>query len=102
MSEIKVTTHSIHFDADDKLLQFIEEKIVKLTNFSDSIIEAEVFLRLEKDSNTENKKVEIKLGIPGNDLFAKKNSRTFEVAVDSTVEALRRQLKKRKEKIWGY
>ena len=102
MSAIKITTHSIHFNADDKLLLLIEEKIGKLTNLSDNIIEAEVFLRLEKDSNRENKGVEIKLGIPGNDLFAKKNSKTFEVAVDGTVEALRRQLKKRKEKVWGY
>ncbi len=102
MSDIKVITHSIHFDADEKLLQVIEEKINKLTTITDNIIEAEVYLRLEKDSNTENKMVEIKLGIPGNDLFAKKNSRSFEVAVDSTVEALRRQLKKRKEKVMGY
>jgi len=102
MSTVKVTTRSIHFNADEKLLKFIEEKIDKLTNLSDNIIEAEVYLRLEKDSNTENKMVEIKLGIPGNDLFAKKNSRSFEVAVDGTVEALRRQLKKRKEKVLGY
>jgi putative sigma-54 modulation protein len=102
MSTVKVTTRSIHFNADEKLINFIEEKIDKLTNLSDNIIEAEVYLRLEKDSNTENKMVEIKLGIPGNDLFAKKNSRSFEEAVDSTVEALRRQLKKRKEKVLGH
>ena len=102
MSTLKTTIRSIHFTADEKLIKFIEEKIEKLTNLSDNIIEAEVYLRLEKDSNTENKMVEIKLAIPGNDLFAKKNSRSFEVAVDSTVEALRRQLKKRKEKVLGY
>jgi putative sigma-54 modulation protein len=102
MSTVKITTRSIHFNADEKLIKFIEEKIDKLTNLSDNIIEAEVYLRLEKDSNTENKMVEIKLGIPGNDLFAKKNSRSFEEAVDSAVEALRRQLKKRKEKVMGY
>ena len=102
MSTLKATIRSIHFTADEKLIKFIEEKIDKLTNLSDNIIEAEVYLKLEKDSNTENKIVEIKLGIPGNDLFAKKNSRSFEEAVDSTVEALRRQLKKRKERVLGY
>ena len=102
MSTVKVTTRSIHFTADEKLIKFIEERIEKLSNLSDNIIEAEVYLRLEKDSNTENKMVEIKLAIPGNDLFAKKNAKTFEVAVDGTVEALRRQLKKRKEKVLGY
>ena len=102
MATPKVTISSIHFNADEKLIKYIEEKIAKLTSVYDNIIEAEVYLRLEKDSNTENKKAEIKLGIPGNDLFAKKNSRTFEVAVEGTVEALRRQLKKRKEKVLGY
>ncbi|MEQ8325264.1 MAG: HPF/RaiA family ribosome-associated protein [Vicingaceae bacterium] len=101
MSTIKIIFHSIHFDADAKLEAFIEERVQKLVKMSDQVIEAEIFLKLENDSNLENKVVEIKLVIPGNDLFAKKNSRTFEEATDSTIEALRRQLKKRKEKIWG-
>jgi len=100
MSEVKTTIHSIHFDADSKLENFILQRIEKLSNLSENIIESEVFLKL--DNNTvDNKVVEIKLGIPGNNLFAKKVGKTFEEACDSTVEALRRQLKKRKEKVWG-
>ena len=100
MSELKTTIHSIHFDADNKLEEFIIQRISKLSNLSENIIESEVFLKL--DNNTvENKVVEIKLVIPGNDLFAKKSGKTFEEACDSTIEALRRQLKKRKEKAWG-
>jgi len=89
---------SIHFDADKKLLAFIENRIGKLELFSDEILSAEVFLRLEKDTEKENKVVEIKLEIPGNDMFAKKNSKSFEEATDQTVEALRRQLGKTKKK----
>ena len=98
MTELKIIVHSIHFDADVKLEKFISERLEKLQHFSDRIHEAEVFLRFE--GGVENKMVEIRLKIPGNDLFAKKVSRTFEEATDLVVEALRRQLKKRKEKVW--
>ena len=100
MSEIKTIIHSIHFDADLKLEKFIELRIQKLGNLFDNVIESEVFLRLDKNA-VENKVVEIKLGVPGNDLFAKKSGKTFEEACDASVEALRRQLKKGKEKIRG-
>ena len=87
---MNVNVHSIHFDADVKLVDFIKEKIAKLTQFHDGILSGEVFLRLEHDGeNRENKVVEIKLAIPGNDLFAKRQGKTFEEATVSTVEALR-------------
>jgi len=89
--------HSIHFDADIKLLDFIQKKTDKLNTFYDRIIDGEVFMRLEKN-DVENKVVEIKLNIPGSQLFAKEQSKSFEAATDLAVEALRRQLKKFKEK----
>ena len=98
---MKVKIHSLHFDADKKLLAFIEEKVQKLTQFFDGIMEAEVILRLDKSSEADNKLVEIKLMIPGNDLFARKQSRLFEEAVDQCCEALRKQVSKHKEKVRG-
>ena len=90
--------HSIHFDADQKLVDFIQKKANKLDTFFDRIIDGEVFLRLDKDETNENKIVEIKMNIPGTQLFAKEKSKSFEAAADEAVEALRRQLKKYKEK----
>ena len=90
--------HSIKFDADTKLLDFIQKKADKLDTFYDRIIDGEVFLRLEKDDSRENKIVEIKLNLPGEQLFAKTKSKSFEAAADDAVEALRRQIKKFKEK----
>jgi putative sigma-54 modulation protein len=95
---MKLKIQSIHFDADKKLLDFIEEKVSKLDQFYDGIIGTDVILKLEKSSNVENKVAEIKIMIPGNDLFAKKKSKSFEEAVDTCVEALKAQVKKRKEK----
>ena len=97
---MKLQMQSIHFDADYKLLDFIQKKADKLDTFYDRIIDGEVFLRLDKNSVNENKIVEIKLNIPGNQLFAKEQHKSFEAATDVAVEALRRQLKKFKEKLY--
>ena len=96
---MNIKIHSIHFDADSRLLNFIDSKVKKLLQFYDDIIGAEVFLRLEKVQDMENKIVEIKVFIPGNDVFAKKQTKTFEESTDECVEALRKQLKKHKEKL---
>lgn len=94
---LKIT--SVHFDADQKLIEFIQNKVNKLGNVYDKIIDGEVILKVENSHDTENKVAEIKLLIPGNDIFAKKQCKSFEEATDTAVEALRRQLKKRKEKL---
>ncbi|MFO7922579.1 MAG: ribosome-associated translation inhibitor RaiA [Bacteroidales bacterium] len=95
--DIKI--HSVKFDADKKLINFIESKVNKLIQFNDDIIAAEVFLRLENSQDMENKITEIKLDIPGNNLFAKKQSKSFEEATDLAVDALRKQVKRKKEKL---
>ncbi|MBV6643876.1 MAG: ribosome-associated translation inhibitor RaiA [Cyclobacteriaceae bacterium] len=95
---MKLQMHSIHFDADRKLVDFIQKRANKLETFYDRIIDGEVFMRLENGDSRENKIIEIKLNIPGNQLFAKEKCKSFEAAADEAVEALRRQLKKFKEK----
>ena len=89
-----IQIHSIHFDADRGLLDFIKSKLNKLVTFNDAIISADVFLRIEKNDERENKLVDIKLHVPGKELFAKKHATSFEAAVDEVTEALRRQLVK--------
>ena len=93
---MKVKIQSVHFNADNKLEMFIEDKLSKLTNHYDQIIGSDVILRLEKSATRENKIAEIKLKIPGNDLFAKKQSKPFEEATDLAIDALKRQISKRK------
>ncbi|MCC6690724.1 MAG: ribosome-associated translation inhibitor RaiA [Bacteroidia bacterium] len=98
---MNIKIQSIHFDADSKLIEFVQEKVTKLGRFYDGIIGGEVFLKLDKSSNSENKVAEIRLQIPGNDLFVKKQCKTFEEAVDTSVLALSNQVKKYKEKVKG-
>ena len=89
-----IQIHAIHFDADRDLLTFIKSKLNKLITFNDSIISADVFLRIEKNNEMENKSVDIKVHVPGKELFAKRHSSSFEAAVDEVTEALRRQVVK--------
>ena len=91
---------SIHFAADRKLVQLIKEKLGKLTQFHDNILAVDVGLKLERDTNNrENKVVEMKMTVPGNELFAKRQGKFFEEAAINTVEALRSQLIKSKERL---
>ncbi len=95
---MELQIQSIHFDADQKLVDFIEKKLGKLDVFYDRIEGATVYLKLDKDENKENKVVEVKLLIPGQDIFVKQKSKTFEAAVDDILDVLKVQLKKVKEK----
>lgn len=97
--KVNVKINSVHFDADKKLVEFIHERVNKLSQYYDKIIDSEVILKVENTPGIDNKIVEIKLTIPGNDAFAKKQCKSFEEATDTAVEALRRQLKKHKEKL---
>ena len=98
---MKIRIQSIHFNADQKLLDFINDKVDKLVHYYDQIIEGEVFLRLDNASDLQNKIVQIKLQIPGNDLITRHQCRTFEEATDLCVEALSKQIKRHKEKLRG-
>lgn len=94
---MRLQVHSIHFDADRKLVDFIQRKVDKLETFYDRVVDGEVFLRLN-NTGVENKTVEIKVKVPGSQLFAKEQARSFEAATDMATEALRNQIKKYKER----
>jgi putative sigma-54 modulation protein len=95
---MKVNIQSVHFDADQKLIDFIESKVLKLTSQYDKIIVTDVTLRIDKATNNENKIAEIRLHVPGNDLYAKRQCKSFEEATDQSVDALKNQIIKHKEK----
>ncbi len=95
---MKVNINAVHFKSDKKLDSFITGKLEKLSTFYDGLISSDVILKLENSSTNENKIAEIRLNIKGYDLFAKKQCKSFEEATDTAIEALRRQLKKHKEK----
>ena len=98
---MKVNINSVHFKTDKKLDSFITEKVEKLSDLYDGIIGSEVTLRVNNGEDHDNKIAEIRLLVPGNDLFAKKQSKSFEEDTDIAVDSLRKQLSKHKEKQRG-
>jgi len=95
---IQLTT--VHFTADQKLIDFVNKKVPKLDTYFEGIIGSEVILKVVKPETANNKVAEIKLSIPGTDyLFAEKQADSFEEAIDLAIEAVRKQLTKFKDKL---
>jgi putative sigma-54 modulation protein len=90
--------NSVHFSADVKLVNFIHEKVKKLELIYDNIIASEVYLKIDKGNGIDNKIAEVKLLLPGSELFAKKQCKSFEQATDLAVQALKKQVTKHKAK----
>jgi putative sigma-54 modulation protein len=96
---MKVNMQSVNFNADQKLIDFVQKRMDKLDLFYDKVISSDVFLKVENTSDKENKIFEAILSLPGDSLVVKKQCKTFEEGVDMAVASLERQLKKRKEKL---
>jgi putative sigma-54 modulation protein len=97
---MRLQMQAIHFDADPKLLSFIQQKLDKLDTFYDRITSGEVFLRLDKSDNAKlhTKLLEVKLYVPGGTMFVREQGTTFEEATDLAVDTLKMQVKKFKDK----
>lgn len=95
---MEIRTQAVNFDADTKLIEFIDKKLGKLDTFYDNIVSTDVFLKLEKTGQVQDKVVEIKLKVPGSTLVAKETSKSFEESIDLGASSLRRQLIKYKDK----
>ncbi len=98
---MELRIQAIHFDASEKLQDFIQKKCSKLEKFCDDIKKVEVLLKVVKPESAMNKDVNIKVLVPNSEFFAEKVSDTFEESVDSCIDALSKQLTKHKEKLRG-
>lgn len=95
---MNVQIQSVKFDADQRLVEFVHAKMAKLERFAERTTGAEVILKLDKDREKGNKIATITLRMPGEELVADRQARSFEEAVDEAIDALKRQLDKVKTK----
>lgn len=95
---MNVQIQSVKFDADRKLKHFIREKLNKLDRFVDNAISAAVILKIDKDDEHGDKTATITLDIPGSSLVAERHGKSFEEAVDLSIDALKSQIEKHREK----
>lgn len=101
---MRIQTHAVHFSADQSLLDFIEKKLTKLDTFHDRILGAEVFLKLDgaESAKVKDKIVEVRLTIPGKELFVMERSKSFEAAMEHLMDVLKDKLVRCKEKQSGF
>jgi putative sigma-54 modulation protein len=96
---MKVNMQSVNFSADQKLFDYIDQKLSKVDKFFGNIVRADVILKLENSGQVRDKIVELKLVVPGNVLLTKDSGKTFEAAFDSSVKSLKRRIIKYKERL---
>jgi putative sigma-54 modulation protein len=97
---MNIKIHSIHFNTDEKLEQFIREKFQKIERFVNRIIDAQVILKLDHNKGSVKDKIaEIRLHLPGKTLYAEERSKAFEESIELASDSIVRQVKKHKEKI---
>ena len=87
------------WEVNRHLKNIIHEKVEKLNTYFDRIIHADVFLKLKEHDSPNDKIVEIRLSVPGPYIFAESSADTYEKAVASVAEKIRKQLVKKKEKL---
>ena len=93
-----VKIQSVKFDADKKLVDFIQGKMDKMDRFVENALNAVVTLRIDKDDEQGNKVAGVKIEVAGGELLAERRCKTFEEAVDLCLDAIKKQIDKYKEK----
>jgi putative sigma-54 modulation protein len=93
-----IIIQSLGFKAGEQLESYVREKLSKLSP-NDHIVRANVTLYFGASKATPDTFCEIRLEVPGNDLFVKESAvDDFELAVDTTVNKLQGIIRKQKEK----
>ena len=96
---MNLNIQTVHFDADIKLRNHIEQKIQKLNQFHDRIINVNIYLKLDNIVHQiKDKIVEIKVAIPKHEFFVKQSCKSFEESFDMAMDSIVNQIKKQKEK----
>ena len=96
---MNVTIQTVHFDADEKLILFVNKKLEKLNTFHDQILKVDVFLKLDNIVHTIKDKIaEIRVHVPRHNFFVKVSSKSFEESFDNALDSLVNQIKRKKQK----
>jgi putative sigma-54 modulation protein len=96
---MNVNIQTVHFNADEKLIEYVNKKVEKLQTFHDRITKIDVYLKLDNVvHNIKDKVAEIRVHIPRHDFFVKSSSKSFEESFDNALDSMVNQIKKQKQK----
>jgi putative sigma-54 modulation protein len=97
---MNVNIQTVHFDADTKLVLYVEKKLSKLFQFHDRITKVDVYLKLDNVvHNIKDKVAEIKVHVPRYNFFVKSSSKSFEESFDVALDSVIMQIKRKKQKL---
>lgn len=94
---MKVVLNAVKFTPDEKLQNFVNDKVGKIERLLPEALQADVSLKVDKPETNNNKIAEIRLVVRGKDLFVTKQADSFEEAVMLSIDALKTQIDKFKE-----
>ena len=96
---MNVNIQTVRFDADTRLIEYVNRKLEKLGTFHDRIIKVNVFLKLDNVvHNIKDKIAEIRIHVPKNEFFVKSTSKSFQESFDDAFDSIVNQLKRKKQK----
>lgn len=96
---MNVNIQTVRFDADTRLVEYVNHKLEKLSTFHDRIIKVNVFLKLDNVvHNIKDKIAEIRIHVPRQEFFVKSTSKSFEESFDEAFDSIVTQIKRKKEK----
>lgn len=97
---MNVNIQTVHFVADEKLVEYVTRRVEKLNTFHDQILKVDVFLKLDNVVHSiKDKVVEIKVHVPKHDFFVKASSKSFEESFDNAMDSIISQVKRKKDKL---
>ena len=97
---MNVNIQTVHFDADNKLVDYVNKKLEKLSTFHDRIIKVDVYLKLDNIAHTIKDKIaEIRVRVPRSEFFVKSTSKSFQTSFDEALESMVNQIKRKKQKL---
>ncbi|NEN24986.1 RNA polymerase subunit sigma-54 [Cryomorpha ignava] len=96
------TIQPVNFNASQDLLIHVGEIFDKLDKFNDKIVSADIYLKSLRETPTKEKKIEVRLFIPGKDIFIEQQADSFISAAQQAFDRLKVIIIKDKEKQKSY
>ncbi len=89
---IKLDIQTVDFDPTSDIMGVIRSELRKLMRIYGNIVGADVCLRISNPAEPDNKTARIRVGVPGQNLFAEASSTTWNQALSDVTGKLRIQI----------
>ena len=92
------TVEPVNFNASQDLINHVGQIFDKLTRYNDKIVSADIYLKSLRETATGEKQVEVRVFLPGKDVFISQEAESFISAAQKAFDRLKVLVIKEKEK----